>query len=278
MKQTIALIDGDIFCYEAASSAEEALCWGDGLWTLHAWEEPAKAKLEDRIRQLTLSIGAERTIVALSDDHNWRKDVLPTYKANRAPTRKPMLLPLLKQHIKDTFETFVRPSLEADDVLGILATWPGLPGRKVIVTIDKDLQTIPGLHYYTNRPEQGVFEVTKDEADRRHLLQSLTGDATDGYTGCPGIGATAAEEFLSEPFITYPEERALKSGPRKGQLVTEWKKRPLEANETLWDGIVSLFAKAGLGPEEALTQARVARICRASDYDFTAKEVRLWTP
>jgi DNA polymerase-1 len=246
---TIALMDGDIFAYEIAAGAEEPIHWGDGLWTLHAWEEPAKAKLEGRIEELGDSIGADRIIVAISDDANWRKDVLPTYKENRNGQRKPMLLKILKDHLAENYETFVRPSLEADDVLGILSTWKKLKGDKVIVTKDKDLQTIPGLHYLSHKEERGVFEVTEDEADLWHLIQTLSGDVTDGYKGCPGIGAVRAEKALKD---LPPEER--------------------------WPKVVELFEKAGLGEDEALTQARVARICRASDYDFKKKEVKLWTP
>lgn len=246
---TIALMDGDIFAYEIAAGAEEPIHWGDGLWTLHAWEEPAKAKLEGRIEELSDSIGADRIIVALSDDANWRKDVLPSYKENRNGQRKPMLLKILKDHLAENYETFIRPSLEADDVLGILSTWKKLKGEKVIVTKDKDLQTIPGLHYLSHKEERGVFEVSEDGADLWHLIQTLSGDVTDGYKGCPGIGVVRAEKALKD---LAPEER--------------------------WPKVVELFEKAGLGEDEALTQARVARICRASDYDFEKKEVKLWTP
>lgn len=246
---TVALFDGDVFAYEIAAGAEEAINWGDGLWTLHAWEDPAKTRLEGRIEELRDSIGAQRVIVALSDSVNWRHRVLPSYKENRAHTRKPMILKALKEHLANTFETFVRPTLEADDVLGILSTWSGMKGDKVIVTKDKDLQTIPGLHFLSHKEERGVFEVSQDDADLWHLIQSLAGDVTDGYKGCPNIGLTRATKAL----IDLPQEER-------------------------WGKVVELFNKAGLGEEEALVQARVARICRASDYDFKTKEVKLWTP
>lgn len=247
--ETIALMDGDIFAYEIAAAAEEPVNWGDGLWTLHSFEEPAEARLLERIDSLAEKANADRIIVALSDSDNWRNDVLPSYKENRVGKRKPILLKHLKALLEDSYETFIRPSLEADDVLGILATWPKLKGEKVIVTKDKDLQTIPGLHLKTNDLETGVFDVDPDTADYWHLVQTLTGDVTDGYRGCPGIGIKRAEKMLQE---VAPEER--------------------------WDVVLSAFEKAKLSEEEALVQARVARICRASDYDFNRKRVKLWTP
>lgn len=246
---TIALMDGDIFAFEIAAGAEEPIHWGDGLWTLHAFEEPAIARLESRIEELGDSIGADRIIVALSDTDNWRTSVLPTYKENRVGQRKPMLLNVLKEHLATNYECFVRPSLEADDVLGILSTWSGLKGEKIIVTKDKDLQTIPGLHFLSHKEDEGVFEVSEDEADLWHLIQTLAGDVTDGYKGCPGIGVVRARRALED----LPQEER-------------------------WGQVVQMFEKAGLSEEEALVQARVARICRASDYDFKNRKVKLWMP
>lgn len=272
---TIALLDGDIFAYEIAAGAEEPVHWGDGLWTLHAWEEPAKAKLESRIEELGNSIGADKLIVCLSDDDNWRFDVLPTYKSNRSGQRRPMLLKILKDHIAETYETFIRPRLEADDVLGILSTWSGLKGEKIIVTKDKDLQTIPGRHYLSHHEERGVFEVTEEEADKWHLIQALAGDVTDGYSGCPSVGIETARKIVEEPFGWEQYEHTFKTGKRKGETEIRWQKREVDS---VWEAVVSHFEKAGLSEAEALTQARVARICRASDYDFEKREVKLWTP
>jgi DNA polymerase-1 len=46
----------------------------------------------------------------------------------------------------------------------------------------------------------------------------------------------------------------------------------------MWERVVSAYEKAGLSEAEAITQARVARILRASDYDFVNKSVKLWSP
>lgn len=271
---TIAIIDGDIFAYEVAAGAEQATDWGDGLWTLHAWEDPARERLSDRIEGLAHSIGADRIIVALSDDENWRKKVLPTYKSNRDGVRRPLLLKTMKEHLEENFETFIRPTLEADDVLGILSTWPKLKGEKIIVTKDKDLQTIPGLHYLSHR-DGDVFEVTEEEADKGHMMQTLMGDTTDGYAGCPGVGPVAAQELIEEPYGWEQYDHTFKSGKRKGQAESRWRKIEVD---NVWEAIVSHFVKAGLSEQEALVQARVARICRASDYDFKQKKVKLWNP
>lgn len=258
---TIALFDGDIFAYEAAAAAEEPINWGDDLWTLHAYETPAKEALKDRIRTLQEAVGADEVIVALSDKDNFRKRILPTYKANRANTRKPMLLNPLKDYLRENYKVFERPSLEGDDVLGILSTWKNLKGDKIIVSKDKDFRCIPGKVFYANRPEEGVLEISEHEADKFHMLQTLTGDTTDGYKGCPGCGPVKAGAII---------QAALDEG-------TPWA-NPTELRALYWKHVVAAYTRVGLSEEEALVQARCARILRASDYDFKKKEPRLWTP
>ena len=273
--ETIGLIDGDIYAYEIASVAEKATDWGDGLWTLHADATHAAVQLDDRMQQLKEVISADRLIVCLSDSENWRMKVLPTYKKNRVGVRRPMILAALKQHLVDNYDVFIRPTLEADDVLGILATWPKLKGNKIIVTKDKDLKTIPCKVYMTHKPELGVEEVTVEEADRWHLIQAMAGDTTDGYSGCPSVGLQTAETILDELYGWEQYDHEMKAGPRKGEIEKRWRKIQCV---TPWEAIVSQFQKNGLGPKEALVQARVARICRSSDYDFKNKKVKLWTP
>lgn len=274
-EEVIGLIDGDIFAYERASAAETPTDWGEGLWTLHADANMAIAALDGRLAELKKLVKADRLIVCLTGSNNWRNRVLPTYKGNRKDVRRPMILPVLKQHLIDNYDVFIKPDLEADDVLGILATWKGLKGKKIIVTKDKDLKTIPCYIFLSHKPELGVCEVTEEEADLWHLTQALAGDTTDGYSGCPNIGVETAHKILTELYGWEEYEHTFKSGVRKG--LTEKRFRKIEV-ETPWEAVVSHFAKAGLGEQEALVQARVARILRAEDYDFKNKKVKLWTP
>ena len=250
MSRTL-LLDGDIFAYQIASSAEVPIDWGDDLWTLHSDFGPAKVKLEDRFKELQDKLKADKLIVALSDSENFRKAVYPYYKANRLDRRKPLVLKPLREWIESTFNTYRRPGLEGDDVLGILYTRKRKPDEEfIIVSLDKDMKTIPGLLYNDGKPELGIRRVTPKEADYWFLFQTLTGDTTDNYPGCPGIGPKKAADIL-EGFTTVQE---------------------------FWPKVVAAYEKAKLTEEDALTMARVARILRAENFDFKKKEVRLWTP
>lgn len=247
----IALIDADIYLFQAAAVVETPIDWGDGLWTLHADEEEAILLFTETINRLTEEVEADEVVLALSDKENFRKNILPTYKSNRSGVRKPMLIPRLRTVATARWNTYLRPGLEGDDILGILSTWDGLRGTKIIVTGDKDMYTIPGYVYMSHKYEFGIANVSAEDARYQHMLQTLTGDTTDGYSGCPGVGPVKARKILD----------AVEGGPKD-----------------YWTAVVKAYEKAGLSEEEALVQARVAYILQASHYDFHNKEPILWNP
>jgi DNA polymerase-1 len=242
------LIDGDVTAYAEASACEVATNWGDGYWTWHCDENEVKSRILSALGRITDELGGHDRKVCLTDsDGNFRKAILPTYKSKRSNVKKPLVLQSIKQWLIDEHGAYFRPTLEGDDCLGILATMPRKRGEeRVIFSIDKDMKTIPGL--FCRFLDEGIVEVGSAEADYWHLYQTLTGDATDGYAGCPGVGPKKAEAILSG------------------------------AASEMWASVVQTFKKAGLTEDDALVQARVARILRASDYDFTAKVPILWTP
>lgn len=243
--KTALLIDGDMIAYRYACACETAVEWEPGLWTYHAHTTGLEDNIRSHIDGLLAKHKAELAVVGLTAANNWRKEIFPDYKSNRASLRKPLLLEQIKTFMRQTLNTWERPTLEADDVLGILAgaDISLLRGfRRIIVSEDKDFLTIPGLLYRKGR----LIKVSEEDADRAHLFQTLVGDAADGYPGCPGVGPTKANKLLDKA--------------------------------ATWETVLGAFKKAKLTEDDALTQARIARICRTSDYDFKRKEVILWSP
>ncbi len=285
-KQRTLLIDGDIYAYQGAAGAEEAVNFGGDdddscRWTVSADLATARKYVDRALEELMDTLGGTKMVVTLSDSVNWRKDILPTYKSNRATTRRPIILPQVRQYVREKFSAFQRPKLEGDDLLGILSGLHELnPGEKVMVTLDKDMSTLPGLHYRPHKAVLGIFEVTTKEADLFHLRQGLAGDATDGYSGCPGWGMTTAEEFLNEPFMLRKETYTVQKGPNAGTEKSRWMKDAIDITSpaVMWRCLMALFAREGVSEEAALVQFQVARILRASDYDFIKKEPKLWQP
>lgn len=247
---TTLLLDSDIIAYQHAATAQKGIDWdADGDKTLVVDDlEVVLHYVDDTINATMDRLSGDNFIVCLScnSEDNWRKQVLPSYKENRTGVDKPLLLAAIKEAMRSRYECYERPTLEADDIMGILSTHPRLiKGKKIIVSEDKDMKTIPGW-LYNPRKDVKPKLIAEAEANYWHFYQTLIGDTTDGYKGCPGIGPKKAEKALLE--------------------------------SQSWQTVVDIYESKGLTEEDALVQARVARICRAEDYDFKNKEVILWTP
>ena len=251
------LIDADMIVHLLASASSRAYDWGNGKTVTVTNERTAQRRADDMVADIQRNTECGRAILCLSEpvqEANWRRGVLPTYKANRGDS-KPKGFWRLRDYLERKFITRQTHSLEADDLLGILMTAKkALTGRRVCASQDKDLLTVPGLHYQwtptaTTGHKAGVHKVGRAEALRRFMLQILTGDPVDGYTGIPGIGPKKAEKIL-------------------GDCTTA---------RQYWRAIVEAYDAAGLTEEDALVQARVARILQAGEYN-PQTGVKLWTP
>ena len=236
------LIDADMYLYQAASACEVETDWGDDKWTLHSDASEVRKMFRDTISHFCETLGGN-PVLCFSDPsrRSFRHELAPSYKQSRRNSRKPLAYSACRDLLSNEYKTIIKPRLEADDVMGIVST--RAPGKFIIVSGDKDMQSIPGGLYYQNM----LVTVTEQSADRYHMIQTLTGDVTDGYPGCPGIGPVKAGQVLGN-------------------------------GEGMWLKVVEAFKKAGLTEADALLQARLARILRCSDWDFDKSEVKLWTP
>lgn len=236
------LIDADILVYRAISSVEHEIEWEEDLWVMFSDEGDAREAFDEMLSNILSAINQKRNyMLCFSDRENFRKDIDPTYKMNRANTRKPLGFKSFRQHVMDTYPSYLLPRLEADDCLGILGT-KNFNQQPILVSADKDLMQIPGLHLV----DGNLVTVTKEEGDYLHLKQTLTGDTVDGYSGCPGIGPVKADKILSEG--------------------------------ATWANVVKAYEKAGLTEADALRQARLARILQAEDWDANTQRPILWSP
>lgn len=250
---TTILLDADIVAYKIASINEEAFDWDDTGESVVVDHARAIKDTDELIAEYCAALKADSVLVCLSDPAvNFRKQLEPTYKANRKDVQKPELLQWVKDYLAHEYRSFIRPRLEADDVMGILATSGDrfVKGRRIIVSEDKDMKTIPGLLWNPRHPEDGVVEIDPLSADRFHMTQTLTGDPVDGYIGCRGIGAKS-------PFVAALQDAA---------------------RLDLWEIVKAGYENKGFTEADAIHQARLAHILRATSYNFKTKKVRLWQP
>jgi DNA polymerase-1 len=186
MAATTLLIDGDQYLYRACVSVERVTKWDDENHVLISNEEEAWSILHEGLQDILTHFGTKQHVVALGegvlgDGKNFRYSVDPNYKSKRAGNRKPMCYANVRARLVDEYNVVTFSNLEADDVLGILATKPG-PTDRIIVARDKDLKTIPGKLW----DGKNFMQITEVEADYWHMYQTLCGDTTDGYPGCKG--------------------------------------------------------------------------------------------
>jgi DNA polymerase-1 len=274
---TTLLLDADIVAFKIASVSQKVYQFPDCEPTLVAdeWHE-VETRIHEAVRKITSFLDTQDVIVCLScpTAENWRLGVLPTYKANRDYSKRPVHLAAVKDYMEANWPSYRRPTLEADDIMGILST--SRPGKNIIVSEDKDLKTVPGWLFNPAKDTKPRL-ITPEVADRWHMYQTIVGDATDNYAGCPGAGPDAALLCLDEFAAWTSWEYEFIRGKRKGERETRW--GTFDAPDMApWDRLVTLFARHGLTEEDALVQARVSRILRASDYDFNQRKVILWAP
>jgi len=178
-------------------------------------------------------------ILFFSDSTNFRKEILPEYKGHRN-RKKPCGYKRVINALKNTYEVIIMPTLEADDSMGIYSTKN--PGN-TICSPDKDMRQIPGNLF--NMDDFTLIE--PNDGAKWHLIQSLSGDQTDGYAGCPTVGVKRATTLF-------------------------------ESKGYSWKTVVDTFKEKGLTEDDALINARLARILTADDYDFTNRKPIPWTP
>lgn len=254
---TTLLVDADITLWRASSACQREYRWSPSSVSISADFPEARRIVERQLKDFRRALNADDMILCLSDPdtaNNFRKQILPSYKAERVKRAKPVLFRQLREWLESAYTCRWEAGLEGDDLLGIGATGPRSKAEnRIVVTIDKDLQGVPCRLWNPSHPEDGVREIAPEAAARFHLLQTLMGDSVDGYFGIPGIGAKKAAAILDRP------------APAGAEELPHWTK------------IINAYARAGKTEADALTQARVARILQHGDWN---KEigVRLWLP
>ena len=234
------LIDADYIVYKSCAAAETELDFGDDVILVTSNFSDAYSATTRELTKLQNEFGSLSDIILFFSDYkNFRKKVYPDYKGHRN-RKKPCGYKRVVNQLKTEFETIIMPTLEADDALGIYATqYPG----NIVVSPDKDMKQIPGKLYNLDE----TFTISPEEGAKWHLIQSISGDSTDGYSGVPGIGVKRAETLFNKEGYS-------------------------------WKTVVSAFKSKDLTEADALINARLARILTFDDYDFDKQQPKLWSP
>lgn len=261
-KKIVQLIDADGLLYTAALKAQKMIDWGDDNFTVQLDMALAKINLDSQLAAIEKVSTEDGTYIqqrlCLSDPTKkyFRHDIYPEYKANRKGGTSPLGIKKLREWCKANYETVEFEGLEADDVLGILGTaasqgqpvhMAGQETSYLIVSVDKDLDQIPGMHLNPSKLLEGTYEVTEAEGNRMLYFQALCGDSVDGYPGCPGVGPVGANKILDQ-----------------------------DKPEDMPENALNAFLKKGLTLQYFETQVNVARILQTKDWVRRAKKPIYW--
>ena len=234
------LIDADFIVYKNCAATESEVDFGDDVILVTSNFSDALSATNREITKLKNKFGNfSEVILFFSDSENFRKKILPDYKGHRN-RKKPCGYKRVINALRKEYKVIIKPTLEADDAMGIYATkYPG----NMIISPDKDMKQIPGQLYNFDE----VFTVSKEDGAKWHLIQTMAGDQTDGYKGLEGVGVKRATTLFEE----------------KGYS---------------WKTVVDAFNEKGYTQVTALANAQLARILTVDDYDFKRKEPILWHP
>ena len=236
------LIDADYTVYKNCASAEDEVDFGNDVILVTSRFSDAYKRVERDIQKIQDELGnLEDTVLFFSSPDNFRKKISPDYKGHRN-RKKPCGYMRVINKLQENYEVVRMPTLEADDALGIWATRE--PGKHIIVSPDKDMRQIPGHLYNMKDPLETIDE---KDAIRWHYIQTMAGDCTDGYSGIAGVGVKRANQLLDD-------------------------------NGCTWQTVEDAFVEKGMTVDDALMNARLARILQHTDYDYNKHEPILWTP
>lgn len=181
----IALVDGDLIVYRLGFAAN------DVSWPL------CRSRVDEFLEDLlVLTLEAKDYEGFLTNGtNNFRNKIAVTkpYKGQRSGD-KPVHYDDIRNYLVNEWKFKMETEQEADDALGIRATELG--DKSIIVSIDKDLDNIPGWHY--NFVKREKYYVDEHTAIRNFYRQILTGDRIDNVEGLRGIGPVKADRILGD--------------------------------------------------------------------------------
>jgi DNA polymerase-1 len=247
-----ALIDADSLLYKVGFAIEDKVVWNQA--EIESGEEEIPQvdyftdleqcyntfdQLLDTIMYVT---DCDDVLLVFTGHSNFRMDLPTPYKENRKDSRKPTGYQEILDYALKNYPNLVVDYMEADDYV----VWRKAkePEDWVLCAIDKDvIYQSEGTHYNYGRGEE--VTVTADEAVYYAYYQTLTGDVTDGYKGCKGIGPKKADKIL-------------------GDCKTEYE---------MWQAVVDTYINKGQTEDEALWTMRLANM-----HQYNGTTIKYWNP
>ena len=210
--QTLLLVDGSSYLFRAYHALPDLRNKaGEPTGAIHGMVGMLRRLRDDTRLHGGATLGA---VVFDAPGRTFRDDLYEHYKANRSQTPEALVAQIAPIHELTQalgWPLLVVPGIEADDVIGTLATRARAAGmRTVISTGDKDLaQLVDDETLLVNTmTRDGVPPTVMDAAGVRDKFGvdpgqiidflTLTGDAVDNVPGVDKVGPKTAAKWLNE--------------------------------------------------------------------------------
>lgn len=210
--QTLLLVDGSSYLFRAYHALPDLRNKaGEPTGAIHGMVGMLRRLRDDTRLHGGATLGA---VIFDAPGRTFRDDLYEHYKANRSETPEALVAQIAPIHELTQalgWPLLVVPGIEADDVIGTLATRARAAGmRTVISTGDKDLaQLVDDETLLVNTmTRDGVPPTVMDAAGVRDKFGvdpgqiidflTLTGDAVDNVPGVDKVGPKTAAKWLNE--------------------------------------------------------------------------------
>lgn len=258
---SLAIIDGDVLVYLACKSrykdGEVVKIWDknkpkftmgeDALYLEDCWRN--FQKLVDEVKDATWSTDH---VMAVKSAYNYRDLIYPIvevdegvfvgYKACRmkSPDDTNTFVPELRDRAVEIGLAVRAVWREADDLVNMWACQANASGDDyTVITVDKDLDCIPGKHY--NPKTKQHYVISPEEALRFQYAQLIAGDPVDDIPGIYRIGIKTALKLLKDcteedemQFVVASEYQSYFGDAWKSYLLSNGKLLHMQAHEDDW--------------------------------------------
>jgi 5'-3' exonuclease len=145
-------------------------------------------------------VAVDEVVFCNGSINNFRKNITPTYKANRT-AKKPEILGALHNLVKFTYDSVWGDGVETDDVVATL--WAEEVKKNgvdnvIIMSLDKDYKQFPCWFYDYNYKNRELIKITEEEALNNFYSQMIIGDTADNIKVCKGYGKAYALKLFKD--------------------------------------------------------------------------------
>lgn len=160
--------------------------------------------------------------IAIKGKGNFRKNILPSYKAHRLPPNP--LINKLYEYSRIAHQAISMDDCEAEDLIFTLSSKINHQG--VILRIDSDLGQIPGIHY--DYKKNIWMKISEEEALHNKYRKLCCADSGDNVKTTPGIGISYFNKNFTLGMSVEQYEEALYKAHLKA-----WKNDEIKAKEQM---------------------------------------------